>query len=285
MNEDSKELLINLGLWPGCTNTISRHLIKTKRIERYLDQMSLLEKEMLSESLDQLLDLEELISRMTELLQNDQLIPYQIAELARLARKNMEQEHPFGQTMRNILKIIGEKTIGNINDKTNHIMVISVFFEADQSTIKKCICKNNTIKDLRRILRLAGDDHININGYYPTDDEKIRNLGLLVRLYHSDRRDITIQKKRDVKPAGSFYKEKIAKRIRKGLVEIRSSGNPNQSLHTIPLGGIIQTIDEQYRGLMQRDAPKDYVILAKYLELLAHRLKIVRKFMNSKQMI
>ena len=77
-----------------------------------------------------------------------------------------------------------------------------------------------------------------------------------------------IQKKRNVKPACSFYKEKIAKRIRKGLVEIRSSGNPNQSLHTIPLGGIIQTIDEQYRGLMQRDAPKDYVILAKYLELL-----------------
>jgi len=43
---------------------------------------------MLSESLNQL-DLEELISRMTELLQNDQLISYQIAELARLARKNM----------------------------------------------------------------------------------------------------------------------------------------------------------------------------------------------------
>ena len=96
---------------------------------------------------------------------------------------------------------------------------------------------------MKRILRLTGDNHININGYYPTDDEKIRSLGVLVRLYHSDRRDITIQKKRNVKPACSFYKENIAKRIRKGLVEIRSSGNPNQSLHTIPLGGIIQTID------------------------------------------
>jgi len=44
----------------------------------------------------------------------------------------------------------------------------------------------------------------------------------------------------------------------------------------------MQTIDEQYRKLMQRDKPKDHVILAKYLELLAHRLKIVRKLMNSK---
>jgi len=94
--------------------------------------------------------------------------------------------------MRNILKIIGEKTIGNINDKTNHVMAVSIFFEVDQSTIKKCICKNNTIKDLKKILRLTGDDHININGYYPTDDEKIQSLGVLVRLYHSDRRDITI---------------------------------------------------------------------------------------------
>ena len=67
----------------------------------------------------------------------------------------MEQEHSFGQTMRNILKIIGEKTLGNINDKTNLVMVISIFFEEDQSTVKKCISRNITIKDLRKILHLT----------------------------------------------------------------------------------------------------------------------------------
>jgi len=68
-----------------------------------------------------MMDIETMIERTMTSLEKNELLTYQIDFIAKIAKGNMNQNHPYGKTMRNMLKLIS-----NRKDRVNIHKVLKI---------------------------------------------------------------------------------------------------------------------------------------------------------------